>query len=91
MLFSFIYVVFVSLLKLVIGSRRPARVKDIRASSTASCASTSITTTASARTGRSPDAHQLRPLAGRSPVVGAAVKRSDRLGGLVHEYYRAAA
>jgi transposase InsO family protein len=28
---------------------------------------------------------------GRSPVVDAAVKRRDRLGGLVHEYYRAAA
>jgi transposase InsO family protein len=30
-------------------------------------------------------------VAARSPVVGAAVKRRDRLGGLVHEYYRAAA
>ena len=28
---------------------------------------------------------------GRSQVVGTAVKRRDRLGGLVHEYYRAAA
>ncbi|HEY4895429.1 MAG TPA: hypothetical protein VII01_05005 [Solirubrobacteraceae bacterium] len=27
MLFSFVYLVFVSLLKLLIGSRRPARVK----------------------------------------------------------------
>lgn len=29
MLFSFIYLVFVSLLKLLIGGRRPAQVKDI--------------------------------------------------------------
>jgi hypothetical protein len=29
MLFSFIYLVFVSLLKLLVGSRRSARVKDI--------------------------------------------------------------
>jgi hypothetical protein len=29
--------------------------------------------------------------AGGSPVVGAAVKRRDRLGGLVHECYRDAA
>ena len=30
MLFSFVYPVFVSLLKLLIGSRRPAQVKDIQ-------------------------------------------------------------
>ena len=29
MLFSFIYLVFVSLLKLLVGSRRPAQVKDL--------------------------------------------------------------
>jgi putative transposase len=29
MLFSFVYLVFVSLLKLLVGSRRPARAKDI--------------------------------------------------------------
>jgi hypothetical protein len=29
MLFSFVYLVFVSLLKLLVGSRRPAQVKDI--------------------------------------------------------------
>ncbi len=29
MLLSFIYLVFLSLLKLLVGSRRPARVKDV--------------------------------------------------------------
>jgi hypothetical protein len=29
MLFSFVYLVFVSLLKLLIGSRRPAQIKDV--------------------------------------------------------------
>jgi transposase InsO family protein len=38
--------------------------------------------------GRCPPA----PVAARgSPVIGAEVKRRDRLGGLVHEYYRVAA
>ena len=86
-----IHLVFVSLLKLLIGSW-PARVLRRQVGRPRlRCVSSLITTTASVRTGRSADVRQLRspPVAPR--VVGAAVKRSDRLGGLVHEYYRAAA
>jgi transposase InsO family protein len=61
-----------------------------RASSTGSCVSSLSTTTASARTGHSVDIHQPRASRyGHRPRVRWS--RRDRLVGLVHEYYRAAA
>jgi hypothetical protein len=59
------------------------------ATSTTSCASTSTTTTARGRTGRSPcRCHSPPP---RAPTRSEYVRRRDRLGGVIHEYERAAA
>ena len=71
MLFSFVYLIFASLLKLLIGSGGPAQVKGIELIVLR---------------------HQLDVL--RRQVEQSTVseiRRRDRLGGLIHEYYRAAA
>jgi putative transposase len=59
------------------------------ATSNRSCGATSSTTTASARIVDSRSGHPKRHKI-RSPT-GGAIQRRDHLGGLLHEYYRAAA
>jgi hypothetical protein len=79
MLLSFLYLIFVSLLKLLVGRGRPV-LRVFVEHYNSECPHRAL--------GRCPPAPTQLAL---PPPPGAVVERRDRLGGLVHEYYRAAA